>query len=139
MTAKEWLSRGRKLDTRISLLKESKQAAYERATGAAARTGRDYKTGRSCGPGDWKTEKYVELSVEIDKEIAELEHIQTEMLAAINKLGDNTLCSLLTGYYINGLTWEELTDKLGYTRRHITRLHNRALSCMQPIVDQLAG
>ncbi len=136
MTAKEWLSRGRKLETRIKILKESKQAAYEKATSASARIGREYKTGGMRGSGDYKTEKYVKLSMEIDKEIAELEGIQEELHRAIYKLRDNTLCSLLTCYYINDLSWEAVAEKLGYTLRHTTRLHNRALSLMQPIVEQ---
>lgn len=29
--------------------------------------------------------------------------------------------------YIDGLSWESVSDMLGYTRRHTTRLHNRML------------
>ncbi len=136
MTVKEWLLRGRKLGIRIKFLKESKQAAYEKATSAVSRPVREYKTGSRSGSGDRKMEKYAELSIEVDKEIAELEDIRKEILTAIHKLSDNILCSLLTGYYVNDLTWEEVADKLGYTLRHTTRLHNRALALMQPIIEQ---
>lgn len=30
--------------------------------------------------------------------------------------------------YITGLTWEEAADEMGYTCRHIMRIHNAALS-----------
>ncbi len=115
MTAKEWLSRGQKLDFRINLLKELKQSAQAKKAGS-----------NTAG-----------LIAELDKEIGELENIKAEITDAINQVSDKTLRSLLTDYYLNDLTFEEVADRIGYTRRHVTRLHNRALSLIQPIADRL--
>ncbi len=56
-----------------------------------------------------------------------LEQEQTEIKNAIAKIQDPVLAELLTKYYIDGKTMEEVAYDIGYSPRHISRLHKKAL------------
>ncbi|MFN2449191.1 MAG: sigma-70 family RNA polymerase sigma factor [Candidatus Baltobacteraceae bacterium] len=42
-------------------------------------------------------------------------------------------CSIIVAMYANGYTQNEVASRLGYSRRHISRLHRSALKKMQPV------
>ncbi len=133
MTAKEWLSRGRTIERRVAALRESKIKAYASATNAVSSTRMGYSSRDNYITGDKKTEHYAEISAEVDRQIAELEKVRAELMNVIGKVEDDILCALLTEYYINNLKWDEVADRLGYTTRHVARLHKRALECVRAI------
>ncbi len=133
MTAKEWLSRGRTIERRVAALRESKIKAYESATNAVSSTRIGYSGRNSYITGDKKTEHYVAISTEVDRQIAELENVRADLMNVIGKVEDDILCALLTEYYINNLKWDDVADRLGYTTRHVARLHKRALECVKAI------
>lgn len=51
-----------------------------------------------------------------------------EIRDRIEALPDEKQKSVLIYRYIKGMGWEEIAVKMGYTYRHITRLHGEALS-----------
>ncbi len=133
MTAKEWLSRGRTIERRLAALRESKIKAYSMATNAVSSTRMGYSNRDSYITGDKKTERYAAVSAEVDRQIVELEKVREEILDVIGKVKDDILCALLTEYYVNSLKWDEVADRLGYTTRHVSRLHRQALECVRAI------
>lgn len=129
MTAKEWLGRARKLRLRLSALEDSKQRSYARAVSSTAGLGERVSGGE---PGD-KLAAYAEVSLAADRQIQELERTRAEILQVIGQVEDNTLATLLTEYYVNDKTWEEVAVQMRYSWRQIMRLHGQALSEIRAI------
>lgn len=123
MTAKEWLGRARKLRLRLSALEDSKQRAYARAVSSTAGLGERVSGGE---PGD-KLAAYAEVSLAADQQIEKLEQVRVEILHVIGQVEDNTLATLLTEYYVNDKTWEEVAVQMQYSWRQVMRLHGQAL------------
>ena len=123
MTAKEWLGRARKLRLRLSALEDSKQRAYARAVSSTAGLGERVSGGE---PGD-KLAAYAEVSLAADRQIEKLEQVRVEILHVIGQVEDNTLATLLTEYYVNDKTWEEVAVQMQYSWRQVMRLHGQAL------------
>ena len=129
VTAKEWLGRARKLRLRLSALEDSKQRSYARAVSSTAGLGERVSGGE---PGD-KLAAYAEVSLAADRQIQELERTRAEILQVIGQVEDNTLATLLTEYYVNDKTWEEVAVQMRYSWRQIMRLHGQALSEIRAI------
>ena len=53
--------------------------------------------------------------------------IRREISRKIEEMGNETEGTLLRYRYIMGLSFEEIAVKMGYTYRHVTRLHGMAL------------
>lgn len=131
MTAKEWLGRARKLRLRLRALEDSKQRAYARAVSSTADLGERVSGGE---PVD-KLAAYAEVSLAADRQIEKLEQVRAEILQVIGQVEDNTLATLLTEYYVNDKTWEEVAVQMQYSWRWVRRLHVRALEQVQEILD----
>lgn len=67
------------------------------------------------------------IAAVVCQEIVELEQVRQNVISAIQSLADSTLCELLAYRYINGLTGEQIAEKMHYDVRHISRLHKKAL------------
>ncbi len=131
MTAKEWLSRARKMSGRLRALQTSKEQAFARATSVVVGGGEHVSGGE---PAD-KHAAYAELSLAVDRQTEKLEQVRAEILQVIGQIEDNTLAALLTEYYVNDRTWEEVAVQMGYSWRWVRRLHARALDQVQEILD----
>lgn len=131
MTAKEWLSRARKMSGRLRALQESKAQAFARATNAVIGGSERVSGGE---PAD-KHAAYAELSLSVDRQIEKLEQVRAEILQVIGQVEDNTLATLLTEYYVNDKTWEEVAAEQHYSWRQVMRLHGHALQ----IIRELTG
>ncbi|MCQ5129120.1 hypothetical protein NE562_05565 [Butyricicoccus faecihominis] len=133
MTTKQWLMRARRIDNRVRALSASKHEVYDRAIAATAQI-KDMP-GSSGGAGGSKSEQYAVLSAEVDEQIAELRQVKAEILRAIHKMQDSTLATLLIEYYVNCNTWEQVAVDLGFSWRHIQRLHGRALKKFEDVME----
>lgn len=131
MTAKEWLIRARKMSGRLRALQESKAQAFARATSVVVGGGEHVSGGE---PAD-KHAAYAELSLSVDRQIEKLERTRAEILQVIGQVEDNTLSTLLTEYYVNDKTWEEVAAEQHYSWRQVMRLHGHALQ----IIRELTG
>lgn len=70
------------------------------------------------------------LEEEIDKlKLERLEKIKRyrDIEGRIKDICNEDERETLRLYYIAGLTWEKVADEMGYTYRHIMRIHNDAL------------
>ena len=131
MTAKEWLGRARKLRLRLSALEDSKQRAYARAVSSTAGLGERVSGGE---PGD-KFLNYTDVSSEVDRQTKDLDQIRAEILHVIGQVEDNTLATLLTEYYVNDKTWEEVAVKIDKSWRWTMNLHGKALKAVEKILS----
>ncbi|MEY8360035.1 hypothetical protein AALA99_13605 [Anaerotruncus colihominis] len=75
--------------------------------------------------------RIADLEQEIAHEIVHLIQIRTEITETIGIVRNEKLRLLLEYRYIYGDTWARIADRMGYSRRQITRLHGLALSRLE--------
>lgn len=132
MTAKEWLGRARRMSGRLRALQTSKEQAFARATSVVVGGGEHVSGGE---PAD-KHAAYAELSLAVDRQIEKLEQVRAEILQVIGQIEDNTLAALLTEYYVNDKTWEEIAAEQHYSWRWTMKLHSKALQTVEAILEK---
>ena len=69
----------------------------------------------------------VDLIVECQMDYARLLTIQREIQQEIERVERADLRLILFERYVNLKTWEDIAISIGYTVRHVTRLHGQAL------------
>ena len=136
MTAKEFLRRAREVDRRVD-------EAHERAERLRAKleSGRmSSVTGMPRGGGaDWTetADKLIELERVVNQRTRELVRWKLAAIDAIRAVEEPRLSEVLELYYIDGLTWEQVAQRMGRDIRWVYRLHGRALLMVKvPEVDQ---
>ncbi|MGN0619854.1 MAG: DUF1492 domain-containing protein [Ruminiclostridium sp.] len=75
--------------------------------------------------------KIVDLEQEINEAIDRLVDIKREIEDLINLLDDSVMRTVLERRYLLHENWEVIAEKMGYSCRHITRLHIQALEELQ--------
>ena len=78
--------------------------------------------------------KLADKSSDIDLKIDELVDFKITMGNYINQLEDERHRVILREHYINGLSFLEISKNLGYTERHLYRIHGDALLKFQDIL-----
>ena len=78
--------------------------------------------------------KLADKSSEIDLKIDELVDFKITMGNHINQLEDERHRVILREHYVNGLSFLEISKNLGYTERHLYRIHGDALQKFQDIL-----
>lgn len=131
MTAKEWLSRGRRLSQEIKSLEAAKQSAFERVTGTTNASSA-VSAGGTKDPH--KFEAYAEYAALIDQRVAELIGIQAEIIATVEKVQDARYRELLTDRYVRDMTWEQIAVEMRYTYRGVLSLHGKALEAVKVFI-----
>lgn len=126
MSAKEFLRRARTVDRRVD-------EALERVERLRARleAGRmSSVTGMPRGGGaDWTdtADRLIELEQAVNRRIREMCALKREAMEAIDRVEDARLREVLELYYIDGFTWEQVAERMGYSERQTLRLHGAAL------------
>ena len=123
-----YLSRYRRLNERIDRLLEEQSRWRERALKITPTLSQAPGGGESGSPIERPMDKVLEIDVEINREIDELQIVRQEIRAALNQLEDENLKLLMEYRYIDGLTWEQVAEKMHYSWRHTCRLHGEALA-----------
>lgn len=126
MTPKQYLSRARCADNQVNALLEERARLWELATKTSSQI-----TGMpGGGSGDTAAravERLVQLEGNISAQIDDYVRVRIECDGVISAVGDGTLEAVLRLRYLAGLSWDDIADRLHYTRRHVTRLHGIAL------------
>lgn len=127
---KTWLLQYRTLDRNIDRLREEKAFWMAKATAVTPVWSRMPKArgGNDKLPG--AVEKVIEIEQEIDQKIGELVTLRRQIGDRIASLEDDRLRELLLRYYIDGNTWEAVAEKMGYSLRHVLRMHEEAMRNM---------
>ena len=56
-----------------------------------------------------------------------LRGIEVDIYMRVDRMQDQTEREILRYRYIDGLSWEEISARLNYSKRNVTRIHGRAL------------
>ena len=81
-----------------------------------------------------KLVKLADKSSEIHAKIDELVDFKIAMGERINQLEDERHRVILREHYINGLSFLDISKNVGYTERHLYRIHGDALLKFQDIL-----
>ena len=84
-----------------------------------------------------KLVKLADKSSDINLKIDELVDFKITMGNYIDQLEDERHRVILRERYINGLSFREISDILGYTERHLHRIHGEALLAFQNILKDV--
>lgn len=79
--------------------------------------------------------KLADKSSDIDLKVDELIDFRIKMGDYIDQLDDERHRVILRERYINGLSFCEISKNVGYTERHLYRIHGDALLKFQNILD----
>ena len=69
----------------------------------------------------------VDMEHEINADIDTLVDLKTEIMTCIKRVENPEYQTLLELRYLCFKPWEEIADQLGYTQRHMLRMHDLAL------------
>lgn len=126
MTAKEFLRKAREVDRYVD-------EAMERVERLRAKleTGRiSQLTGMPRGgSSDWTVtaDRLIELEQKVNARTRELVRWKLAAIDAINAVEEMRLREVLELYYVDGFTWEQVAERMGYEQRQVYRLHGMAL------------
>ena len=128
MTAKEYLGEARTLRIRIKGKQERIKQLQELAESTTYNIAAERVSG---GSNTQKIPAVVSCIADFRQEIAEdtakLIQRQREIQCYINQMHREKLKTVLELYYLNGLTFQDVAERMDKSVRHITRLHGDAL------------
>ncbi len=127
MTAKEYLSRARSADKRINAKNRELHGLRQNIAQLGAQSKSERVQRSSSGDSMKIVDKIIDLQNEINREIDNLVDLKKEIRGKINQLTDERYITVLTDYYINCKTWEDVAENNKYSVRHALRLHGWAL------------
>ena len=130
-----WIGRVQKIEKRIRQLKDARENARQFLyVSSAFPKGERVQVSRKNYAEEHMV-KYLAYDEKLRVEIARLYQVKAEIIDAISKVGDDMLCAVLTGYYINGKQFSQIAEELGYSNRQITRLHQKALQILKDVLE----
>lgn len=128
MTTKEYLSQvsrlNRKIQNRITELTEYKELSYGIGAISYDEKIQTSLTQDRIGNAIAKIEK---MENELNNDIDEYTSIKNTIIYQIESLDNENYFEILFSRYIEKKKWEKISDEQGYTFRHTTRLHGKAL------------
>lgn len=93
---------------------------------------------RSSGSGGDFTkiiDKIVLLQEKINEEIDQLVELKKQARTLIHMLTDERYKTVLTEYYLNHKTWEQVADCMNYDLRWVYRIHGKALKEFSKVLN----
>ena len=114
MTKREWLKRARIIDKEIRQLNIARQEAYEMAVSTTTNMSREKVLSSKGNATEKKLMTLLEYDLIISEQKDKLLRYKTEILKAINSVDNDLYRTLLTAYYVNCKTWEEVAGELNY-------------------------
>lgn len=127
MTAKEYLNSVRLADRRINIKNEELYHLQLNIAQTSPQTTSERVQSSSANDFMKIVDKIVDLQNEINAEIDKLVDLKTDARNKINQLDDERFVIVLTDYYINCKTWEQVAEDNNYGIRHVFKLHGWAL------------
>lgn len=115
MEAKEYLSQARRADRRIGAMLERRRRYME------------LEALRGPGGGDGLRA----LEADIDRRIEDYAALVREIEGKIDAVEDQTCREVLRYRYLNGWSWQAISDRTHYSRDWLWRLHARALEAVK--------
>ena len=69
----------------------------------------------------------VDLEKRIEKLRGKSRDLKTSVYEEIDSLEDTRYCEVLEAHFIEGQTFEEISERMGYTERHVYKLYQEAI------------
>lgn len=135
MTAKEYLSRVRRLQREIAANAEQIQrmrAMAERTTAAYGE-----HSGGGGGAPDRRAELVagiVDMERALERDNAEMIRIWRRANAEIDRLPREAHRTILKMRYLGNMSWARIAEKMGYCERQVRRIHISALKAFEKYV-----
>ena len=126
MTAKEFLRRARTVDRRV----DEAQERVDRLRAQLEAGRMSSVTGMPRGGAmDWTetADKLILLEQRVNAKTREFVRWKLAAIDAIRAVEEPRLAEVLELYYIDGMTWEQVAQRMGVDVRTVYRLHGRAL------------
>ncbi|MGN0619209.1 MAG: DUF1492 domain-containing protein [Ruminiclostridium sp.] len=136
MNAEEYLSRYRDLNNSINDLLEERNRWIDIATKVTPPKRHEQTGSVSDKVGDTVPE-IVDIENQINAEIDELVKLRREIKRIISAVSDKRYRSLLTRYYILGMSWEAVAKSFGRDVRTIYKWRRKALDEVEKIIKIL--
>ncbi len=126
MTDKEYLHAARRLKSEIECKSERlmrlKAMAERSGGGVVAAT---HKKGYSSGMD--AVDAMLDYADEVERQAAQLVRMQHGIQQSMQRIQRPEHRMVLEMYYLDGIAWQEVSCRMGYSLRHVYRLHNDAL------------
>ena len=128
--AKDYLLSVRRARSEVRRYQELKRQAREIACSVTAPS--DKMPG---GGGGDVFARYVQYSAALDGKLADLFDQQATVTQTIARVPDARYRELLLGYYVQGLTWEQVAVEMNYSYSQVVQeLHPKSLSAVAEII-----
>ena len=130
--AKEYLLQIRRAKKEVQRYQALKRQALDLACSVTAQPDKLVVVG---GKGGDVFAQYVQYTAMLDEKISELYDLQNEVTCTIARIPDTRYRELLLGYYVEGLTWEQVAVEINYSYSQTVKyLHPQALSLIAKIM-----
>ena len=139
MTAKEYLSQIRTLETRIKSIDSEIEALRDEVGSLRS----PWPDGQPHGSGVTNPVEAEAVKLADRLQQLETEQIKTRgrlwiqrmrIIDDIGRIQDNTAVALLTAKYVNGDTFEQIAVDIGYSYRQVLRKHGEALEKFRAVM-----
>lgn len=137
LNAKEYLNRVRFAD--ISINTRSDELYHLKLKSLQVSPQSQGERVQSSGSGGDFTkiiDKIVLLQDKINEEIDLLVELKEQARTLIHMLTDERYKTVLTEYYLNHKTWEQVADCMNYDLRYVYKVHGRALQAFSEILKE---
>lgn len=126
MTAKEFLRRARGADRLIDQATERVERIRSRLESGRMSNITGMPRG---GASDWTdtANALIELERRVNARVRDMCRLKRLAMDAIDQVEEARLREVLELYYLDGFTWEQVAERMGYSRRNVTTLHGVAL------------
>lgn len=84
-------------------------------------------------------EKINKLKDAICSELNRLVALKARIINEIDNMPDNTENTILAKRYVEGKTWDQIAEEIGYSKRQVCRLHEKALEEFSKVNNLSAG
>lgn len=124
MTAKEYLGRARRIDRRVEETRERLARARAQLEGRVS-----HLSGVPGSRRRWadRVDDMVDLEARLEEQLRELCRVKVEVMDAIGTVRDPVCREVLELYYLDGLSWARVAERMHYSVRNVQILHGKAL------------
>jgi len=137
MDVKKYLSQAYFLDQKINMKLSQKEELKARTMRITSSLRQDrVSSSKQKSPMENTIVKMVMLEQEINRDIDKLYELKNEMELFVLEIEDPLHRTIIDFRYIKNKQWDEISELLGYHVRWILKLHNRALSEAEKVLEK---
>ena len=136
MTVKELLNSHYEVNMTIDLKLEQLEELKNLATKVTATYSESHSVGTHADRTGRFTAKMIDLENELNDEIDKLVDIKLKIKGVLGTVTNATHKAILERRYILNESWEKMAEKIGYSSRHIQRMHNAVVEQLEEIYPE---